>query len=132
MASRLLMAEVNARLGLSRSTSVFEEPPRRPVEHPLQEYVGWFCSGEGIWARSTVAGGHLRLDFRGIEVIQENLRCVPAGGDSFVFRVGGSFRQIVFGRGPNGRVASLFVGHRVLRKRTPAELRRARTGGTVW
>ena len=132
-APRVVMAEINARLGLPLDTPSFGVPAIvTRADHPLREYEGWFCSGEGIWARVTALGGGLRLDFRGIEFVQENLRARPAGHDRFVLHVGGAPGQVRFERDGRGRVTMLFVGHRLLRRRTPAERRGARYGRAVW
>ncbi len=132
-APRVVMAEVNARLGRPLDTPPFAVPrPIREPDRPLREYTGWFGSGEGIWVRVTAAGAQLRLDFRGIELVVEDLRARPAGHDRFVVRFGGAPGEVRFGRDRRGRVSSFFVGHRWLRRRTAAERRGARRGRTVW
>lgn len=131
-AARPLMAELNARLGLPLATALFDVPRPAPAERPLAEYDGWFCSGEGIWVRSTAHRDHLRFDFRGIELTLRGLRLRPAGADRFVTRIAGSRGQVRFERDARGRVEALFLGHRLLRRRTAAELPRARRGELVW
>jgi len=131
-APRILMAALNARLGLPLESPVFEASSARPADRPLAEYGGWYCSGEGIWVQSTPHRDHLTFDFRGIEVTLRGLRMRPAGNDRFVARIGGQNGQVRFERDARGRIWALYLGHRLLRRRTPAELRRARSGSIVW
>ncbi len=127
-----LLAALNGRLGLPLRSSLFEPPEETTPPKSLAEYDGWFCSGEGIWVRSTDRGDHLRFDFRGIELTFRGLRFRPAGRDRFVTRIGGQTGQVRFERDARGRVWALFLGHRLLRRRSPADLRRARRGRLEW
>ncbi len=128
----VLMAALNARRGLPLTTPLDQVPRPTPFRGSLTPYDGWFCSGEGIWVRSTAHRNHLRFDFHGIEATEQGLRLRPAGDDRFVLRVGGHDAQVRFQRDPHGRVAALFLGWRLLRRRAPQELRRARSGNLVW
>ena len=77
--SRLLAAAVNPALGLPPKTPFEEIPKRSVVAVPLPPYEGWYCSGEGIWTEIRSRKDHLRLDFRGIEVIAEEPEDGPGG-----------------------------------------------------
>ena len=131
-APRVLMAELNARLGLPLASQLFRVADPAPADRSLAEYDGWFCSGEGIWVRSRARRDHLVFDFRGIEVTLRDLRFRPAGPDLFVSRIGGQRGEVRFERDAGRRVWALFLGHRLLRKRSPRDLPKARTGGLVW
>jgi CubicO group peptidase (beta-lactamase class C family) len=131
-APRLLMAAINDRLGLPLKTPLGDIPPPITPDAPLREYDGWFCSGEGIWVRSTATRTGLRFDFRGIEIVDKGLPLLPAGHDRFVFRYGGERGRVRFERDPRGRVWALFLGARLLRRRSPRELPRARSEKLVW
>jgi CubicO group peptidase (beta-lactamase class C family) len=130
--SRLLQAAINQRLGLPMSTPLVDLPAPAPPGRPLREYAGWFCSGEGIWARVTPSGGALRFDFHGIEEISKGLRFAPVGNDAFVLRLKGTKTYIRFYRDRRGRVESVFLGWRRVRRRDPRELPRARKGTLAW
>ena len=127
-----LMAALNARLGLPLNSPLFEPPEAIPTPGSLAEYDGWFCSGEGIWVRSTDQGDHLRFDFRGIELTFRGLRFRSAGPDRFVSRIGGQTGQVRFERNPRGQVWALFLGYRLLRRRSSGSLRLARRGQLAW
>ncbi|MGA8303919.1 MAG: serine hydrolase [Thermoplasmata archaeon] len=131
-AAKLLMGAINPRLGLPRSAPLIEPPPplRRPK--PLEEYAGWYCSGEGIWLRVTSLRDSLRFDFHGIELIDRGLRFRPTGGDEFVVSHRGQRTRVRFERDLRGRPWAVFLGWRLLRRRDPVELPRARKGTIVW
>jgi len=129
---RLLAAGVNMALGLPLRTLFEEIPKRTPIRMPLSQYSGWYCSGEGIWTEIRPRKDHLRLDFRGIELIGKNLKMFPAGNDQFVVRHQGQSAVFRFLRDDSGRVESIFLGWRVIRKRRAAELGRAARGKLVW
>jgi CubicO group peptidase (beta-lactamase class C family) len=128
----LLTAAVNLALGLPPKTP-FEETPR-PLRTPgpTRPYAGWYCSGEGIWAEVRARKDHLRLDFRGIEAIQKNLRFRAAGNDEFVARVRGQPASVRFLRDASGRVEAMFEGWRIVRRRRRPELPLAAQGRMVW
>ncbi len=127
-----LHAGINRLLGLPLATP-FEEVPRgRRHPGPLGEYAGWYASGEGIWCRIRPQRAGLRLDFRGIEYIDQGLRLRPVGDDGFALRKGGESRYFRFLRDERGKVRSVHLGWRWVRRRSVPELRRARTGGIVW
>jgi len=128
----LLAAGINLSIGLPAKTP-FEEIPQ-PISTPVPTgaYAGWYCSGEGIWAEVRDRKDHLRFDYRGIEAIAKNIRLRPAGNDEFVVRRSGQAGSIRFLRDRSGRVRSVFLGWRVVRKRRPSELPRAARGRMVW
>ena len=129
---RWLGAAVNLALGLPLTTP-FEEMPRASrVPSPTHPYAGWFCSGEGIWVQVRARKDHLRADFRGIERIGKNLRLRAAGNDEFVLDDHGGKEAVRFLRDSSGRVVSVFLGWRVVRRRRPSELGRAASGQMVW
>jgi len=131
-AGAMLSAAVNLALGLPMRTP-FEETPRplaRPV--PTRPYEGWYCSGEGIWALVRARRGGLRLDFRGIEDVARNIPLRPAGNDEFVLRQPGKPVVVRFARGGSGKVDSVFLDWRVVRRRRPSELPLAARGTMVW
>ena len=88
--------------------------------------------GRGFWVRSTALRDSLRFDFHGIETTARGLRLRPAGRDRFVLRFGGQDGQVRFERDRRGRIWALFLGSRLLRRRSPRELPRARSGNLVW
>lgn len=127
-----LAAAVNLALGLPPKTPFEERPKPLRTRVPTQPYAGWYCSGEGIWAEIRARKDHLRFDFRGIELIEKNLRLKYAGNDEFVVRRHGQAGSIHFLRDENGRVQSVFLGWRVVRRRRISELPLARRGTMVW
>jgi CubicO group peptidase (beta-lactamase class C family) len=132
---RLLEAAVNDRLGLPLGTPFAPVPPREPplpTPRELGEYAGWYCSGEGIWAKVRAERRRLSLDFRGIEVTRRGVRLRPIGADRFLLRSGGATDHVEFARRPDGRLWALREGWRYLRRRAPRELRAARRGRMVW
>lgn len=128
----VLMAALNERLGLPLRTPLRDVPARVGSHRPLREYAGWYCSGEGIWARVTPLPDGLRIDYCGIENTTRDLRFRTAGKDRFVARRRGLSGEIRFERNRNGTVWALFTGWRLVRRRDPRDLPRARTGGIVW
>jgi len=125
-------AAMNVGLGLAPKTP-FDETPRlarRPG--PTAPYAGWYCSGEGIWAEVRARRGSLRLDFRGIEAIAKNLKLRETEDGRFLVREKGQADTVRFGRDPSGRVSSVFLGWRIVRRRRAAELPRAARGRMVW
>lgn len=127
-----LAAGINLALGLPAKTP-FEETPRPSRSSvPTGPYAGWYCSGEGIWVHVSAQPGQLVWDYRGIESIAKNIRLRPAGHDEFVGRFHGEPGSVRFVRGTSGRVESVFVGWRVLRRRRPSELALAARGNLVW
>jgi CubicO group peptidase (beta-lactamase class C family) len=127
-----LRVAINRVLGLPTNLPFMPTPPRAPATHPLTEYDGWYCSGEGIWCRISARRTHLRADFRGIEVTSRGLKLVAAGPDAFVVRQHGQTDLIRFERDERGRISSVFGGWRLVRRRRPEELPRARKGRMVW
>jgi hypothetical protein len=128
----LLMGAINQRLGLPMGTPLFDVPSPIPAQVALRAYAGWYCSGEGIWLHVTALRNWLRFDFHGIETIQRGLRFRPTGNDGFVVRHKGQKAYTRFERDPRGRLWAVFLGWRLLRRRDPRELPRARTGSMVW
>lgn len=128
----LIRAAVNLALGLPPKTP-FEQVPK-PIRSPVptQPYVGWYCSGEGIWAEVRARKNQLRWDYHGVEMIAKNLRLKPAGHDEFVTRSHGRAGSVQFLRDPSGRVDAVFTGWRVVRKRRKSELSLAARGRMVW
>ena len=130
--SRWLGSAVNLALGLPARTPLNPRPRVTRSAGSMRPYEGWFCSGEGIWAEVRAKRDRLRVDFRGIESIAKNVSFRPAGHDEFVFRQGGEAGWVRFHRAPSGRVASVFLGWRVVRRRRVSDLPLARRGRMVW
>jgi CubicO group peptidase (beta-lactamase class C family) len=129
---QLALAAINPRLGLPVATPLTDVPVAARARETLGAYAGWYCSGEGIWVRVVALSRALRLDFRGIELIDRGVRYVPTGKDEFVGRGRGALGPIRFERDIGGRVWAVFLGWRLLRRRAPRELPRARAGTIVW
>jgi len=128
----VLTAAINLALGLPPRTPFEEIPQPLRTPGPTRPYVGWYCSGEGIWAEVRPRKDHLRLDFRGIEAITKNIRLRDAGDDEFVTRIRGQRGSIRFLRDASGRVEAMFEGWRVVRRRRPSDLPLAARGRLVW
>jgi CubicO group peptidase (beta-lactamase class C family) len=128
----VLQAGINQLLGLPKETPFVDTPPPGPRPPSLGEYGGWYCSGEGIWVEVTPRRDYLRLDARGIEHTERGLRLRPHGDDGFVTRQAGQPAWYRFLRDRNGHVFALHFGWRVVRKRNPRTLSRAREGRMVW
>jgi CubicO group peptidase (beta-lactamase class C family) len=131
-ADRWLATAVNLSLGVPTEADFEEVPPAVRSHASPQEFAGWYCSGEGIWAEFRARRDALRLDFRGIESIGKNLLLRPAGHDVFVLRRKGEKSAVRFLRDRSGRVRSVFLGWRVVRRRARSELSRAAQGRMVW
>ena len=131
-APRVLLAAINPRLGLPPETPLHDVPQPTASHAALGEYDGWYCSGEGIWLRSTALRDSLRFDFHGVELTTRGLRLRPAGADRFVLRLGGESAEVRFERDDRGRLWALFLGSRLVRRRSPVDLPRARAGNLVW
>ncbi len=127
-----LQTGINLLLGLHPQTRFVDLPPAGPPPRALDEYGGWYCSGEGIWAKVTPHADHLRFDFRGIEMTQRGLRFRPRGNDGFSLRRAGETWWVGFLRDRRGRVDAVHMGWRVVRKRDPRTLYRARRGRMTW
>ncbi|MFZ1022628.1 MAG: serine hydrolase, partial [Thermoplasmata archaeon] len=127
-----LRAGINQLLGLPIRTPLRAIPSATAIPRSLREYEGWYCSGEGIWAKIRAVRRHLRLDFHGIEATMKGLRLKPNGNDSFVLRVQGQSGLIQFKRDERGQLWAAFLGWRLIRRRNPRELARARTSRMVW
>ena len=128
----VITAAVNLALGLPPKTPFEDLPKPLRTPGPIRPYAGWYCSGEGIWAEIRARKDHLRLDFRGIEAIEKNVRLRPAGNDEFVTQVHGQTGSVQFERDRSGRVGAVFLGWRVVRRRRPSELPLAARGRMVW
>ena len=131
----LLEKAFNQRLGLPLATPFVPDPaptPPRPTSKDLREYRGWYCSGEGIWVQVSPQRARLRADFRGIEMTAKNVRLTPIGADRFRVRRGPDVGHVRFVRGRDRRIWALQTGWRLVRRRDPKELPRARHGGLVW
>jgi CubicO group peptidase (beta-lactamase class C family) len=128
----VLRAGVNQLLGLRIRTPLHAIPSPTRAPPSLREYEGWYCSGEGIWAKFRAVGDHLRLDFHGIEATMKGLRLKPNGKDSFIVRVQGQSSLLQFKRDGRGRLWGIFLGWRLVRRRNPRELRQARAFRLVW
>ncbi len=127
-----LEAGMNALLGLPRAAPFADVPHRARPSVPLVEYAGWYCSGEGIWCRVRARRDHLQADFVGIEITARGLRLWPAGPDAFFRRAGGRTTWVHFARDARGRIWSVHLGVRLVRRRDPTQLPAARTGKLVW
>lgn len=130
--SAVLRAGINQLLGLRVRTPLHPNPPATTAPRSLREFEGWYCSGEGIWAKFTAVRNRLRLDFHGIEVTMKGLHLKPNGSDAFALRVQGQTGLIQFRRDARGRLWAIFLGWRLLRRRNPRELRKARVFRMVW
>lgn len=125
-------AGINHLLGRPLNQPAREVLPHPPLPASLDEYAGFYASGEGIWFRARPVTGRLRLDFLGIEFTKKNLRMKPNGQDEFILGRHGRLGYLRFQRDARGRIWSAFVGVRLVRRRTPAELRLARSERLVW
>ncbi len=128
----VLDGAINLALGLPAPTPFFDPPVRGPLPRSTAEYAGWYCSGEGIWARVTGRRDGLRLDFRGIEEVRQGVLVRSYGPDLFVLRRDGRLFPLRFQRDRRGRIVSVFLGWRVVRRRRPSELGLARVHRMVW
>ncbi len=128
----VLRAAVNQQLGLPLRTPFFDVPAPSAAPRSLQEYGGWYCSGEGIWMEVRPRGRTLRVDFRGIEHTAKGLVLKPNGADQFVVRFGGQASTVQFVRDPREKIWAAFVNWRLLRRRRRAELSRAAQGRVTW
>ncbi len=130
--SLVLRAAINQQLGLPLRTPFFDVPAPSAAPRSLQEYRGWYCSGEGIWMEVRPRGRSLRADFRGIENTTKGLVLKPNGADQFVVRSGGQVSTVEFVRDPEGKIGAAFVNWRLLRRRQRDELARAAKGRMTW
>jgi CubicO group peptidase (beta-lactamase class C family) len=128
----VLRAGINQLLGLPLRTPLLATPPRTPPPRSLREYAGWYCSGEGIWAKIRAGPSYLRLDFHGIEVTLKRLQLKPNGKDEFLLRVQGETGLMRFQRDARGRIWAVFLGWRLVRRRRPRDLGKARQARMVW
>lgn len=128
----VLHAAVNRELGLPLATPFYDLPASVPARVPLRDYAGWFCSGEGIWAKIAARRDHLRLDFRGIEHTGRGIRLDAIGNDTFLVRTPGERGSMRFVRDDRHRIWAAFIGWRLLRRRSPSEVPRASRGRMVW
>jgi CubicO group peptidase (beta-lactamase class C family) len=128
----VLRAAINQQLGLPLRTPFVDPPPRTERPPALRAYEGWYCSGEGIWAKVRAWRDSLRLDFHGIEATERGLRLRPRGNDWFEIRVGAESFGVRFERDGRGRIWAVFLGFRLVRRRAPRELPRAARGRMVW
>ena len=131
-ANRILQGGINALLGLPLETPLEDHPPRPGKPTDLRPYAGWYCSGEGIWARVTARRQRLQVDFHGIERVDRGLRYRPNGPDEFVIRKGGETSAIRFERDAKGRLWAARIGWRVVRRRVRGERLAAARGRMVW
>jgi CubicO group peptidase (beta-lactamase class C family) len=130
--ARALRGGINQLLGLPMKTPFVDVPPAGPAPASLTEYGGWYCSGEGIWMKVTPRRDDLRLDFRGVELTERDVRLTPNGNDGFVVRIKGETGWLRFERNRAGRIEAVHVGWRFVRRRDPRALPRARKGLLVW
>jgi hypothetical protein len=131
----VLEKAINQRLGLPLGTPFVPVPSRSPplpTPRELGKYAGWYCSGEGIWAKVSTDQGRLRTDFHGIEFTAKNLRLAPLGADRFLVRGGPPMDHVQFVRRRDGRIWAVKTGWRLVRRRGPRELPGARLGRMVW
>ncbi len=128
----ILQCGINALLGLPMTTPLVTYPSRPGKPKDLRPYAGWYCSGEGIWAHVAARRGHLRLDFRGIELTSRGLKFQPNGPDEFLKGRGAETWPLRFERDARGRIWAARIGWRLVRRRLPAELPRAAVGKMVW
>jgi CubicO group peptidase (beta-lactamase class C family) len=131
-ATLLLQGAINVAAGLPPRTLLSPLPASGPAPPSLAEYAGWYCSGEGIWFRAIPQKDRLRVDFHGIEVTDRGLKFLPIGHDRFSLRYKGSTGMIYFHRDARRRIWAVQLGARLVRRRSPAELPRARRGRMSW
>jgi CubicO group peptidase (beta-lactamase class C family) len=128
-----LTAAIDRELGLRLTTPFVRYVRRREPPRNLRRYAGEYRSGEGIWLRVRPGRRDLRVDFTGIEITNRNKRAVPVGPDSFVFgRRGDEFYLRFFSEGPRAAPYAVQAGSRVVRRRSPAEIARAKARGWTW
>jgi len=131
-APEVIEGAMNLALGLPARTPYLDPPTPGPHPRSIAEYAGWYCSGEGIWAKMSTRRNALRLDFRGIEEVHTGLVLRPFAPDTFVLRRAGRTLPVRFQRDARGRIATAFIGWRLLRRRRAGELPLARRGRMVW
>jgi CubicO group peptidase (beta-lactamase class C family) len=107
-------------------------PPNPPKPSSFEEYAGYYCSGEGIWVRVRPIRTGLRLDFIGIEITWKNVRMAPNGRDEFIRGRRGRTGYVRFERDARGRPSALFVGWRLVRRRSVREMSLARKDRMIW
>lgn len=129
---RVVAAGINSLVGRPLDHTFNEVPPRPPRPSSVAEYAGYYCSGEGIWVRVRPVRAGLRLDFIGIELTQKDLRMVPNGSDEFIRGRRGRSGYVRFERDATGRIWAMFVGVRLVRRRSRREMALARTDRMVW
>jgi CubicO group peptidase (beta-lactamase class C family) len=127
-----VQAGINFLVGRPLSEPLNDIPPNPPKPSTFHEYVGYYCSGEGIWFRIQALRAGLRLDFIGIEFTQKNLRLAPNGPDEFILGRRGRKGYVRFERDARGRIWAAFVGWRLVRRRTGREMELARKDRMVW
>jgi CubicO group peptidase (beta-lactamase class C family) len=129
---RALAAGLNQLLGVPMTLDWVHIARHPPFPASLTEYAGWYCSGEGIWVRVRVARSRLRLDFMGIEATEKGVLFSPNGGDDFVRGGRGREEHIRFERNARGRIWAIFLGWRLVRRRSEDQLPKARSGKMEW
>lgn len=131
-ADMALVGGLNALVGVPFKTPLLTYPRRPGKSTDLRRYAGWYCSGEGIWARVTSHRRHLQVDFHGIELTYKGLRLHPNGPDEFLLRKGGDVTAVRFERDARGGPWAARIGWRFVRRRSAAERRRAAKGRMIW
>src|SRR5690606_17336112 len=110
-AARVVLAAVNAWLGLPVERRRVEFTPTRCPADRLPDYEGTYRSGEGAHIKVTAAGDGLRFEAEG-----EVHEAYAAGDDLFVVRDRDEEMPVQFLRDGAGRVHAVFFGFRVVRR----------------
>ncbi|MGA7922901.1 MAG: serine hydrolase domain-containing protein [Thermoplasmata archaeon] len=128
----VVKAGLNHMIGRPLATSWETLPPIRNRGSHFRDLEGWYGSGEGWWVRVRCQAKTLEAHFHGIEIPAKKFRFRHEGDDQFVMGRGLNADRVWFLRTREGRPWAVRLGSRVVRRRTLAEVRRARTGRLAW
>jgi len=128
----IVAAAINPMLGRARDVPLVGLPEPGVVPPSLDEYGGWYGSGELSWYEIRARRRHLRVDDRGLPPRFSDLRLRPIGGDDFAAGTGAAATWVRFLRDRQGRVIAMNRRLRFVRKRDPRDRAAARRGRIVW